>query len=68
MFFVFQERDCLASQLDKIEEKAMKLFTTMVEHDVDEIDLDTIVAKQIVDLKTKLGLFSILYLSINLTH
>jgi hypothetical protein len=41
--------------LDKIEQKAMKSFTTVHDHDVDEIDLDTIVAKQIIDLKQKLG-------------
>ena len=33
----------------------MKSFTTVHDHDVDEIDLDTIVAKQIIDLKQKLG-------------
>ena len=34
----------------------MKSFTTVREHDVDEIDLDAIVAKQIIDLKQKLGM------------
>ena len=34
----------------------MKSFTTVVENDVDEIDLDSIVAKQIVDLKARIGI------------
>ena len=46
-------------QLDKIEQKAMNSFTTSHDHDVDEIDLDAIVAKQLIDLKYKLGIINV---------
>lgn len=58
-YYLFKERDCLALQLDKIEAKAMKTFSQACDPDVDEIDLDTIVAKQMVDLKSKLGWLSV---------
>ncbi len=35
----------------------MQSFNNVDNHDVDEIDLDAIVAKQMIDLKNKLGNF-----------
>jgi chromosome segregation ATPase len=53
--------------LDKIEDKAMKSFSTSIEVDrgdeVDDIDLDSIVAKQMADWKTKFGSHYVNYAS-----
>ena len=52
-----KERDSLTVQLEKIEDKAMKSFTTIVDNEADttDLDLDNVVIKQMNELKKKIG-------------
>ena len=45
-------------QLEKIEDKAMKSFTTIVENETEttDLELDSVVIKQMNDLKKKIGM------------
>ena len=50
-------------QLEKIEDKAMKSFTTIVDNETDatDLDLDNVVIKQMHELKKKIGTLTILH-------
>ena len=63
LLMMTQERDGLLVQLDKIEDKAMKSFTTMSENEQVDItgenSFDSVVLKQMNGLKKKIGKFMI---------
>ena len=60
----------MSTQLDSIENKAMKSFGTIIENDIvaidadetDELEVDSVVVRQMNELKQKIGKFIILLL------
>ncbi len=58
ILYSLKERDQFSSQLEKIEEKAMKSFTTSIDNDINESEMtesSNLAVKQFNDLKNKIG-------------
>ena len=53
----------MTSQLEKIEDKAMKSFTTIVENEAEtnDLEVDSVVIKQMNELKKKIGMTLFVY-------
>jgi hypothetical protein len=53
----------LTLQLEKIEDKAMKSFTTIVENEAEtkDLEVDSVVIKQMNELKKKIGMTLFIY-------